>query len=185
MLTTVEHVVARMNGLMLQLRAGANPVEKPHLLDLGALVRRVCTSKSGSRAAIDVECAGPIACMGHEDRLEHVFGHLLQNALDATQTGGNVSVQLENDAQFASIVLADTGVGKSEAFVRERLFKPFQTTKASGMGIGVYESVQYVSSIGGDILVESHPGSGTVVRVRLPVTAASEAQAPAMKEETA
>jgi len=53
-------------------------------------------------------------------------------------------------------------------FVRDRLFKPFETTKSSGMGIGVYESVQYVSSIGGEIAIESNLGVGTSVEVRLP-----------------
>ena len=56
----------------------------------------------------------------------------------------------------------------SPAFVRERLFKPFETTKASGMGIGVYESQQYVAALGGRIEVESEEGRGTRVVVRLP-----------------
>ena len=48
-------------------------------------------------------------------------------------------------------------------FVRERLFKPFQTTKPTGMGIGVYESSQYVAGLGGSIAVESEPGVGRTV----------------------
>jgi signal transduction histidine kinase len=64
-------------------------------------------------------------------------------------------------------------------FVRERLFKPFQTTKATGMGIGVYESSQYVSGLGGSIAVESEPGVGTRVFLRLPcVQAAGQSTAP-------
>jgi signal transduction histidine kinase len=54
-------------------------------------------------------------------------------------------------------------------FVRERLFKPFQTTKSGGMGIGAYESYQYVQELGGDIVVESTPGVGTTIRVLLPL----------------
>jgi len=54
-------------------------------------------------------------------------------------------------------------------FVRERLFKPFETTKTSGMGIGVYESAQYVKSVGGEIRIDSVPGRGTMVRVLLPL----------------
>ncbi len=52
-------------------------------------------------------------------------------------------------------------------FVRDRLFKPFQTTKDSGTGIGAYESQQYVKQLGGQIEVESAPDEGTCVRVRL------------------
>ena len=66
-------------------------------------------------------------------------------------------------------------------FVRQRLFKPFQTTKRNGMGIGAYESYQYVAGLGGRIEVEGRPNGGTLVRVLLPrggtVTAtASEAR---------
>jgi len=56
----------------------------------------------------------------------------------------------------------------SPEFVRDKLFKPFATTKAAGMGIGVYESSQYLAGIGGQITIDSAPGAGTRVRVRLP-----------------
>ncbi len=56
----------------------------------------------------------------------------------------------------------------TQEFVRERLFKPFQTTKATGMGIGAYESFQYVQELGGRIEVESTPNVGTHVRLLLP-----------------
>ena len=61
-------------------------------------------------------------------------------------------------------------------FVRERLFKPFQMTKPSGMGIGVYESAQYVAAIGGEIHFDSCPDAGTEVRVRLPRVASVAAR---------
>ena len=66
------------------------------------------------------------------------------------------------------VEVADNGVGMTQEFVRERLFRPFQTTKSQGMGIGVYESFQYVSAIGGSIHVESAPNAGTKFRVLLP-----------------
>jgi signal transduction histidine kinase len=52
--------------------------------------------------------------------------------------------------------------------VRDRLFKPFETTKPDGMGIGMYESRQYVMTLGGEIVVDSAPGKGTRIRVLLP-----------------
>jgi signal transduction histidine kinase len=104
---------------------------------------------------------------GHEDRLEHVISHLVQNALDATVNRGQVDVRVFREGPHALVEIGDTGQGMSAAFVRERLFKPFETTKASGMGIGVYESAQYVRSIGGDIRVESTEHEGTTVRIFL------------------
>lgn len=168
MLSTVENVVEKMNKLMLQLRTGATPLENLRPVDLGAVVRRVCAAKSAHTSPIEVTAASPVVAFGHEDRLEHVIGHLLQNAIDATVDGGAVSVRLYREAGFAVIEVTDTGVGMSPEFVRERLFKPFQTTKKAGMGIGVYESVQYVGGLGGQILIDSTPRIGTRVRVLLP-----------------
>ena len=107
--------------------------------------------------------------MGHVDQLEHVMGHLVQNALDATTDRGKVAVRLRRDDDVAVIEVTDSGVGMTPEFIRDRLFKPFQTTKATGMGVGVYESAQYVTGLGGRILVDSSPDAGTRVRVVLPV----------------
>ena len=169
MLTTVEHVVGRMNHLMRQLHVGTTPLEKPRLTDLEKVVRSVCAAKMDSNATIDVDLAPGVCTIGHDERLEHVIGHLVQNALDATTEGGAVSVRLHREGRFAAIEVADTGVGMSPEFVRDRLFKPFETTKAAGMGIGVYESWQYVSGLGGQILIDSTPNAGTRVRVLLPL----------------
>jgi putative PEP-CTERM system histidine kinase len=167
MQTTVEHVVGRMNGLLLQLRTGATPVEKPRLVALGPIARRICAASAG-RPPITLDLTADTTVFGHEDRLEHVIGHLVQNALDATDRGGNVTVRLGREEAFAYVEVRDTGVGMTPEFVRERLFKPFETTKTSGMGIGVYESSQYIAGLGGRIVVDSTPGVGTGVRVLLP-----------------
>ena len=168
MLTTVEHVVERMNKLMLQLRTGATPVENARSVDLETVVRRVCAAKATLDPPIELELSTGVTVAGHEDRLEHVIGHLVQNAIDATSKGGSVTVKLHDDGAFALIDVRDTGTGMSSEFIRERLFRPFETTKPAGMGIGVYESSQYVAALGGQILVDSEPGQGTRVRVRLP-----------------
>jgi len=57
----------------------------------------------------------------------------------------------------------------SAAFIREQLFKPFQTTKASGMGIGAYEAQQYVLELGGNLAVHSEVGAGTRFDICLPL----------------
>jgi putative PEP-CTERM system histidine kinase len=167
MLTTVGHVVERMNGLMLQLRTGSEPVESARHVDVLAVVRRVCASKSANGIQIELE-AGAAVVVGHDDRLEHVIGHLLQNAIDATPLGGSIRIRVEAQDRFAVVAISDTGAGMTQEFVRERLFRPFQTTKESGMGIGVYESVQYVTKLGGSVDFDSQPGIGTTVRIRLP-----------------
>ena len=173
MLETVAHVVARMNALMLQLRTSATPVESARSVELAPIVQRVCDAKAMGRRNVDVKLMRGVHALGHEDRLEHVIGHLVQNALDATEARGNVEVSVGRHEGFASVDVVDTGVGMSAQFQRERLFKPFETTKSSGMGIGVYESQQYVAGLGGRLAVESNEGTGTRVRVLIPSADAS------------
>ena len=183
MLMTVGNVVERMNKLMLQLRTGAKPVEQPRSVDLQSVIRNVCAAKSEQNASIDTDLAVGIYGVGHMDRLEHVIGHLVQNALDATTGKGRVSVRLRRDDNTAVIEVTDSGVGMTPEFVRDRLFKPFQTTKATGMGVGMYESAQYVTGLGGQILVDSTPDVGSRVRVVLPL--GHDTAAPTMEPKEA
>jgi putative PEP-CTERM system histidine kinase len=169
MLDTVAHVVERMNGLMLQLRSGTTPTEKPRAVDLAEVMARIAAAKPDPRAVFELEGARGVRALGHEDRLERVLGHLVQNALDATPTEtGRVCVRAFPDAAFAVVEVADNGVGMTPEFLREKLFRPFQTTKPQGMGIGVYESFQYINAIGGRLQVESASNAGTTFRVLLP-----------------
>jgi signal transduction histidine kinase len=77
----------------------------------------------------------------------------------------------------AECEIGDTGAGMTEDYVRNQLFKPFQTTKHSGMGIGTYECQQYLRELGGTIDVSSAPGRGTVMTVRMPLFDAGPAAA--------
>ncbi|PKL74253.1 MAG: PEP-CTERM system histidine kinase PrsK, partial [Candidatus Melainabacteria bacterium HGW-Melainabacteria-1] len=106
---------------------------------------------------------------GHEERLERVIGHLVQNAIDASPTGGRVWISLERCNDKAAVEVGDTGHGMTQEFIQDRLFKPFQSTKDSGMGIGAYESAQYIRELGGDMQVESELGKGTCITLTLPL----------------
>jgi putative PEP-CTERM system histidine kinase len=172
MLATVEHAVGRMNHLMQQLRSGVAPVENPHPVELGTIAARLRQRFGTDGRGISFEVEAGLTVRGHEDRLERVVGHLLQNAIDASGDNPDVRLRIRRDGPDVVIEVADRGIGMTAEFVRERLFKPFQSTKHAGMGIGAYESQQYVASVGGRIEVESAPGVGTTVRVRLPAIVA-------------
>lgn len=80
-------------------------------------------------------------------------------------------MRLFRRADRAIIEVQDTGTGMDESFIRERLFRPFDSTKGkAGMGIGVYEARDYVHRVGGDLEVISRVGEGTTFRVRLPIS---------------
>jgi putative PEP-CTERM system histidine kinase len=172
MLATVEHTVERMNLMMRQLRAGATPVENPGLVDLGSVAQRVKSLRASSHPRLELLAPEGVLAVGHEERLERVIGHLVQNALDAVGDEGRVTVRVTRDGDAAVVEVTDNGPGMSPEFVRERLFKPFESTKTAGMGIGAYESQQYVQGLGGRIDVDSAEGRGTTVRLVLRAPAA-------------
>jgi putative PEP-CTERM system histidine kinase len=88
---------------------------------------------------------------------------------------GAATVRLGGEApasriDVASLSVVDTGCGMTPEFIKERLFRPFDSTKGSkGMGIGAYQVREYVHSIGGRLRVTSSPGEGTTIIVKLPV----------------
>jgi hypothetical protein len=166
MLSTVQHVTERMSKLLLQLSTGSRGEENLRALDLAGLARRVVEAKRAAQP-IALEAAGAVFVLAHEQRLERVLGHLVQNAIDATANGGAVRVRVSAQDGNAVAEVTDSGCGMSESFVRERLFRPFQSTKPSGMGIGAYETAQYVKEMGGSIEADSRPGAGTRIRLVL------------------
>ncbi|MCX8004989.1 MAG: ATP-binding protein, partial [Burkholderiaceae bacterium] len=183
MLATIENAVARMNQLMMQLRAGTTPIESRQPVDLASVVRRCLASRAVSPVAIEQDLELGVAVLGHPERLERVVGHLVQNALEAVRDNPRVRVRVFRELGEGVVEVSDNGVGMTSEFVHERLFRPFQTTKSMGMGIGAYESRQYVASLGGRIDVESRPGAGTTMRVRLPL--ATDAVAEQRQREAA
>lgn len=169
MLMTVENALEKMNQLMLQLREGQAPPGGTSGVDLAPIVRHVEGMASGRGRALEVEMSGRVVTRGHEQRIERVIGHMVQNALDATSAADRVWMKVERAAGRVKVEVGDTGRGMAPDFVRDRLFKPFQTTKEAGMGIGAYESYQYVRELGGDIAVDSELGRGTTITLSLPL----------------
>jgi putative PEP-CTERM system histidine kinase len=171
MLMTVEHSLERMKQLMLQLREGATPAAGVSVgVDVGGIVRHWAQVAERRGRHIALELQPEVMARGHEERLQRVIGHIVQNALDATETRGHlVRVATHRFGSHARLQVEDNGEGMSEEFIKTRLFKPFQTTKDAGMGIGVYESAQYIEELGGKMSVESQPGRGTVVTLLLPL----------------
>ena len=71
--------------------------------------------------------------------------------------------------EVVRVAVGDEGQGMAASFVQERLFKPFQSTKQAGMGIGAYESFQYIRELGGDVRVASEVGKGTTITLLFPL----------------
>jgi putative PEP-CTERM system histidine kinase len=103
------------------------------------------------------------------DQLRSVITNLLLNARDALGLGGEITIETRQRDSWAILSVADNGCGMSQTFVKASLFRPFQTTKKKGLGIGMFQSKMIVEAHRGKIQVESQPGAGTTFRVMLPL----------------
>ena len=175
MLGTLDHSVQKMKTLLQKLALG-EALDTPAPLRLDGLLRQAVAAKASLAPAPRLEIVdAELTVLAHRARLERVLGHLIQNAIEATASDGSVAVRLLRERQSAVVELDDTGQGMSEQFIRERLFKPFDSTKTAGMGIGVFESREYIREVGGSLEVRSAPQVGTTFRVILPLHVPVEA----------
>ncbi len=172
MVGTVNNVLNRMQGLLVQLKAGTRPIESPVPISLTSVLENAQRQKRmlrpSPKLSIDPSLRGQ-RVRAHAERLERVIGHVIQNAVEACSARGEVTVQAYAEAGMAVVEVIDNGKGMSEQFIRHRLFQPFTSSKPHGMGIGTFESREYIREIGGRLDVKSHPGQGTAFRIALPL----------------
>ena len=169
MLETVDLSVQKMK-LLLQKLARGTTVEPPSRLRLDRLLQEAVAIKTAVEPKPDLELIdADLTVVANGERLARVIGHIIQNAVEATSRDGRVTVRLIEWHAEAIIECTDTGCGMSEEFIRERLFQPFESTKSAGMGIGVFESREYIQELGGRIEVSSRPDAGTTFRIILPL----------------
>jgi len=168
---TVDNAAADIKRLLDQLRNRRAQAEQRSQVDLNVLLKKVIESKQQRlpRPVIKYACTSCFANL-EKDRLANVLAHLIDNAQQATNDNGSIEVRLMNHNSAQVIEITDNGIGMDAEFIRERLFKPFDTTKGNaGMGIGMYESREYIRSLGGDVRVQSEPGKGTIISLHIPV----------------
>jgi putative PEP-CTERM system histidine kinase len=175
-INTVDNSVQKMTRLLANLRSDAMQVQQAENFEISAALAEVVKMMSSSRPvpSLDLQAEG-MRLQADRDRFASIVGHLIRNAQDATPDDGRIIVRLFRRADSAIVEVQDTGMGMDKEFIRDRLFRPFESTKGkAGMGIGVYESRDYIHKLGGDIEVISRVGEGTTFRVRLPVSDISE-----------
>jgi putative PEP-CTERM system histidine kinase len=168
MIATLQDSAGRMNDLLARLsQHHSGRADEPAAVELLPLAERVARRRGGNHAVIVAGDRDSIA-MADAARLEQALGHLIQNAVEASVDGDPVTVTVGH----ASIEVADRGSGMNATFVRDRLFRPFVSTKHGGFGIGAFEARQVVQAMGGTLDVVSREGEGTRFTIALPTAMA-------------
>lgn len=167
---TVDNSVARMNRLLGQLRNEGGGNDQVANIDVGKILGEIASTAKANGPTTSVDCQkNTIIVRANRDRFASVIGHIIQNAHDATPPDGRIMIRLRENGDNALIEIEDTGCGMDDTFIRERLFRPFETTKGkAGMGIGAYETREFIRSLGGEVAVFSRIGHGTIFRLHIP-----------------
>jgi len=167
---TVENAASDINRLLEQFRNKYVQHEKTSIVELASLIQKVIATK---QSHLPTPCLDPLykPCyvVAEKSRLTNVLAHLIDNAQQATEEEGFITITLTNKGVMQIIEIKDTGHGMDADFIKNRLFRPFDTTKGNaGMGIGMYESRELVRHLGGEIFVQSELGTGTRIVLHIP-----------------
>jgi putative PEP-CTERM system histidine kinase len=107
--------------------------------------------------------------LADREQIQSVVTNLVLNAREALGSGGQIQVRTEHRGGRVVLSVVDNGCGMTPAYLKESLFRPFQSTKKKGLGIGLFQSRAIVQAHGGGVHVESEPGKGTTFLVSFPV----------------
>jgi putative PEP-CTERM system histidine kinase len=165
----ISRTVAHINDLIQKLNSVRQDQDlKLEPCDLNEIVEQAIESQA---VGVDiVKRLQPLPRIQCDPRqIQRVIVNLLLNAREAVGSRGRVCVETCRDRDWVVFAVTDNGCGMTAEFVQQHLFRPFQSTKKQGMGIGMFQAKVIVDAHQGKIEVESEPGQGSTFRVRLPL----------------
>jgi putative PEP-CTERM system histidine kinase len=178
MLVTVRASADRINSLIARLRqpeeAAPPGADRPGGRTVPAERLRAMLATRPRPVRLEEEGAPPGVVPIGPERFDTAVAHLLNNAEEASGPEP-VRIRLRQQGNRAVIDIIDRGPGMTPEFIRDELFRPFGTDKAGGTGIGAWQAREILRAAGGDLVVLSHLGAGTTMRVTLPAEPAAAA----------
>jgi putative PEP-CTERM system histidine kinase len=177
---TVENASNKIDNLISHVTSGGLIAAKENVNLLKAIKSVINQSKSKSplpslellHSDINAELLNTALVNTNKDQFINVLYHLVENAQQATDDDGKININLTIiNKSTIKLEIADTGKGMSRDFIRNKLFKPFVSTKGNkGMGIGVFQAREFIHSLKGTMSVESEIDKGTRFTISLPVS---------------
>jgi putative PEP-CTERM system histidine kinase len=172
MIDTVSHTTQKMQRLLEQLR---DPEKEITVMKFPLIPLLEEIVASYQHLPVDVTMISDLdetpTIRVDRQQLMSAIRHIVQNGVESVEKNGRVKIFAKRTKESViELVIEDNGVGMTAEFVNNSLFKPFESTKGvSGMGVGVYQSREFIRSIEGDVTVTSEPGVGTRFKILLPV----------------
>jgi putative PEP-CTERM system histidine kinase len=174
MLLTLRNSTDKLQALLARLgRYGAHGNEAPEPVALNELLASIAQPYAGQHEVVVVE-RDPCTVVAEREGLEQALVHLVHNAIEASPEDTPVFLDVTREEAHAVVEVIDAGAGMDPEFIRTKLFKPFNSSKPGGFGIGAFEARELVRAMGGRLDVESREGLGTRFRIRLPLAGAAE-----------
>ncbi|HKY45545.1 MAG TPA: ATP-binding protein [Pyrinomonadaceae bacterium] len=165
----LKAIVARLARPVMSL---SGEHKRPAKIDLVPIIQRVVSMTAEPQRGkhkIVTRLPPTLFALGDAARVEEVIENLVLNALEAMESGGTLTIEACENADGAPMFsVSDTGRGMSRSFIEQRLFRPFSTTKKTGIGLGLYTCREVIKASSGTIEVDSVEGAGTTFRVVLP-----------------
>jgi signal transduction histidine kinase len=162
----VEHInrlIGRLSLLRHELRI--KPVES----DLNEVVARSLAGWEEAAGVSLIKNLGTLPKIPLDpEQMLKVVTNLVLNAREAVLPSGEVRIETAQSNGWVILTVSDNGCGMAPEFLSRSLFRPFQTTKKNGLGIGLFQSKMIVEAHRGKVQVESQPGKGTTFRIFLP-----------------
>jgi len=169
MIRTIDNSVQRMSNLLKKLQQ-TQPTSGRELALKNVVINSVkkCQDRMPPPTLRILEDS--LKVVADEDNLEMIVTHIIKNAQEATPADGYVDVTLRSERNQAVIEVEDNGCGMDIDFMKNRLFRPFDTTKSGkGMGIGVYQTREFIRNLGGDVLAKSEVNVGSTFTIYIPL----------------
>ncbi|KLI63767.1 XrtA/PEP-CTERM system histidine kinase PrsK [Aurantiacibacter marinus] len=174
MILTLRNSTDKLTALLARLgRYGSMGGKERDDIELGSMLMKIAAQYS-ARHEVTLVHNENCRIKGDAEALEQALVHLIQNAVEASDANAPVFLDLRQEPGNAVLEVLDSGAGMSPEFIRTRLFKPFQSSKQGGFGIGAYEARELIRAMGGRLDVESREGLGTRFILRLPLSETSD-----------
>jgi putative PEP-CTERM system histidine kinase len=142
MLRTISQSLDKINGMCSRLSSLSQKLElNPAEVDINELVKNTCSSLNGcfkTFAIMDLRVVPKLFL--DAEQIQKVLLNLLMNANEAIKDAGEIRIATSQQEHHVILSVSDNGCGMSRQFIEQFLFRPFQTTKKQGMGIGLYHS---------------------------------------------